>query len=144
MCSFLIQGNICGLWPSLDAAVVEVAVDSCFCCVRLAGLLVFALWLPSSVSEEALASSISVKCVVLVRFVPAVDTPWSERGEELLGPRLSLLLAHGRGSGDASEQLDGCLKRVSGTGDWKPRELSPTAPKWPALPERLTVRSIPL
>lgn len=142
MCSFRIQGNICGAWPSLDADEVEVAVDSCFCCVRGAGL--FDLWLLSSVSEETLASSISVKCVLLLlRLLAVVEALWSEGGEELLDPRLSLLV-QGRGSAEASEQLDGCRNRVSGVGDWKPRELSPTAPKWPVLVERLTLRSIPL
>lgn len=104
MCSFRIQGNICGAWPSVVAELVDVAVVSCFCNVR--GAWLAALWELSSVSDEALASSISVKCVLLVRLLLAAEELWSEGGEEPLGPRLSLL-EQGSGSGDASEQLDG-------------------------------------
>lgn len=127
MCSFRIQGNICGACPSVDD-VVELAVDSCCCCVR--GRVLLLLWVPSSVSEEALVSSNSVKCVLLllVRLLLAVVVLGSEGGEELLGPSFSLL-AQGMDSGDESEQLEGCLNRFSGARGWKPREPSATASK---------------
>lgn len=143
MCSFLIQGNICGVWPSLGV-VVEVATDSCFC-VRL----VVVVCAPSSVSDETLVSSVSAKCVLLllvrllllVSLLLPVGVLWSDGGEEPFNSRVSLV-AQDRGSGDEREQLD-CLYRVSWLGFWKARELSPTAPKWPLL-GRFTLRSIPL
>lgn len=139
MCSFLIQGNICGVCPS--GAAAEVAMGSGCARARL-GLL---SWLAaSSGSEDALASSISVKLAPELAGVA-----WSAGDEaEGLAPWLSPLV-QGRGSGEDREQLDAAaagLKRGSGAGAGKAREPSPTAPKWleEAEEERLTLRSIPL
>lgn len=95
---------------------------------------------PSSASEEALVSSSSVKWLEL----PGVACSDGGDAEEEDG---CLLLEQGKGSGEDREQLGACLNLPSwaaGGAEGKPRELSPTAPKWPEEACRLTVRSMPL
>lgn len=109
-------------------------------CAR-ARLGLFSWLAASSGSEDALASSISVKLALELAGVA-----WSEGDEaEGLAPWLSPLV-QGRDSGEDREQLDAAgLKRGSWAGAGKARELSPTAPKWlEEAEERLTLRSIPL
>ena len=152
MCSFRIQGNICGVWQSFGVGVEEVALGSwcccccCCCCARDAVLEPPLLCAPSSVSVGTVASSISVKCalLLLLRLLPPEVVLRSEGGEGLFsssGSRLAEAHDGGTVSGDESEQLGVCLYRASGA---NPRASSLTAPKWLPVLVRFTVRSMPL
>lgn len=132
MCSFLIQGNICGVsLPAVLPAADPAGPPSCFCtacgCPVLGGGLLpwpaSRLCCSSSVSGDA--SSSSVKCCA----VPPPPPPpppeevedrfgelrlplpgCSERGDELWAPSLVSPLPGDKreSAAEASEQLDGC------------------------------------